>query len=455
MSSFARSAVAAAAKDDDPEEAERLLQSLLDSQLQDGSMTQPVIAQQTRQILEQTHHRSAEADAVPAAEAPESLRQDDLDSPGFHDADRAAKAGTDERGSASIHAVQRDFNETPSPVMPRQEEIGSRIEPAFADESLGHALAGTRSQAGLGSQEDLSAGLDADTQEPSATTQSRAAAPANQTMHLLPAASRSASASPPSTPSSPRPSTEEDAGHRAQLPVPRSSASQNSNEEVAALLLFIDSFQPESTELELGSCLKCFIPDLIPAIGDIDPFIKARFSGMRLARRSAHRILTVLHTRLAVADYHAAVDLALRAFALDSGTAKAGQVRSIEMHGSVPPAKHVDRWIASVKKVHEDSLRTATALDSLPCDIEALMAEWPTKINNVLSNDEITLPSADMDLSLPMMTQLLCNLLDIPVLAGSAVKDGRASRSALVRSASAMFLLFCEFRRSQHFGGRS
>jgi hypothetical protein len=40
------------------------------------------------------------------------------------------------------------------------------------------------------------------------------------------------------------------------------------------LWLYISRFAPDSVELE--PALKCFLPDFIPSVGDIDPIIKVR-----------------------------------------------------------------------------------------------------------------------------------------------------------------------------------
>jgi intraflagellar transport protein 46 len=42
--------------------------------------------------------------------------------------------------------------------------------------------------------------------------------------------------------------------------------------EVRDLFQYIERYKPQEVELE--STLKCFIPDYIPAIGEMDAFIK-------------------------------------------------------------------------------------------------------------------------------------------------------------------------------------
>jgi len=48
----------------------------------------------------------------------------------------------------------------------------------------------------------------------------------------------------------------------------------NITDEMKELFIYINTYQPE--EFALIPQLKCFIPDYIPAVGDIDPIIKVR-----------------------------------------------------------------------------------------------------------------------------------------------------------------------------------
>jgi hypothetical protein len=46
--------------------------------------------------------------------------------------------------------------------------------------------------------------------------------------------------------------------------------------EVRDLFQYIERFKPQEMELEFP--LKCFLPEYIPAIGEMDAFIKVRLS---------------------------------------------------------------------------------------------------------------------------------------------------------------------------------
>ena len=55
---------------------------------------------------------------------------------------------------------------------------------------------------------------------------------------------------------------------------PKDYASLNVSSEVRDLFQYIDRYKPQ--EMELETTLKCFIPEYIPAIGEMDAFIKVR-----------------------------------------------------------------------------------------------------------------------------------------------------------------------------------
>jgi Intraflagellar transport complex B protein 46 C terminal len=53
---------------------------------------------------------------------------------------------------------------------------------------------------------------------------------------------------------------------------PKDYASLNVSTEVRELFQYIERYQPHDIELE--TVLKCFIPEYIPAIGEMDPMVK-------------------------------------------------------------------------------------------------------------------------------------------------------------------------------------
>ena len=55
---------------------------------------------------------------------------------------------------------------------------------------------------------------------------------------------------------------------------PRDYMHLNITSDVKELFMYIERYKPQ--EVDLDTPLKCFIPEYIPAIGELDPFLKVR-----------------------------------------------------------------------------------------------------------------------------------------------------------------------------------
>ncbi|RKO92699.1 intraflagellar transport complex B protein 46 C terminal-domain-containing protein, partial [Blyttiomyces helicus] len=232
--------------------------------------------------------------------------------------------------------------------------------------------------------------------------------------------------------------------------------------QMQELFTFVSTYQPET--LELSSELKCFIPEFIPAIGDIDPMIKMPFLG-----------LVVLDEPSTKQSEPAVLDLQLRALHKSTKTPAIQQVRSIQLSTGMSASsmststgqKALAQWVESVRDYNSHKPPDRVEYSKRMPDIEQLMAEWPPEIDRTLTDGEINLPSAEIDLSLPDYSRLICNILDIPVYhtqetAANTLRSARdaktkgprlkTSRHAHVESLHVLFTLYSEFKNSQHFG---
>lgn len=75
-------------------------------------------------------------------------------------------------------------------------------------------------------------------------------------------------------------------------------------------------------------------------------------------------------------------------------------------------------------EVHRDRMPQTVHYTTAMPDLEALMQEWPSEVEAALS--KLQLPSADLDVSLPQYTDIVC---------------GRTTRNVVVRDA----LLSCVY----------
>lgn len=183
---------------------------------------------------------------------------------------------------------------------------------------------------------------------------------------------------------------------------------------------------------ELPAKLRPFIPDYIPAVGDLDPFVKVpRPDGLPDGLG-----LYVVDEPAIPQSNPAVVQLELRATNAHVAGGAAQVVDSFEDAANRPEV--IDRWINDVKKVHyKKPLPTVVYQKPMP-DIDTLLQAWPQAFEEVLNSD-VQFPSSNIDLDINQYVRTLCALLDIP------------THTSLIDSLHVMFTLYEEFRVNQHF----
>lgn len=199
--------------------------------------------------------------------------------------------------------------------------------------------------------------------------------------------------------------------------------------DLKELFQHIRRYTPQNIELDLK--LRPFIPDYIPAIGDIDAFIKVSRPDNKADTQLGKTILDEPKTKQSDPTV---LDLQLRAIA------KQPNVKPVAVHSISDPEKNskaVDNWITSINELHRQKPAAKVHYTKNLPDIETLMQEWPPQFEDLLNNVE--LPSADLDCSLSQYVDIICNLLDIPVYKNK------------VHSLHVLFTLYMEFKNSQHF----
>ena len=198
--------------------------------------------------------------------------------------------------------------------------------------------------------------------------------------------------------------------------------------EIKDLFQYITRYTPQS--IELDHKLKPFIPDYIPAVGDIDAFIKVN----RPDNKPEQLGLYVLDEPCAKQSDPTVLDLQLRAISKQT-THKAMVVRSLENAEKNPKA--VENWIANISELHRSKPPPTVHYQKNMPEIDALMQEWPPSFEELLK--EVGLPSAELECDLSQYVDLICAILDIPV------------HKNRVQSLHVLFTLFSEFKNSQHF----
>jgi intraflagellar transport protein 46 len=204
------------------------------------------------------------------------------------------------------------------------------------------------------------------------------------------------------------------------------------SEDIKDLFNYIERFKPQ--EIELETKLKCFIPEYIPSIGEMDAFVKVP----RPDGANDELGLKLLDEPSASQSDPTVLELQLRA------TSKKLQygdvvVRSIENAAKNPLA--IEKWIQNVSDLHRSKPPVQVHYRKNMPDIDFLMDQWPEQFEAILTNAQ--LPTPDLDVSLLEYVKILCNILDIPVYDNP------------VESLHCMFSLFMDFRNNPHFQQRA
>lgn len=198
-------------------------------------------------------------------------------------------------------------------------------------------------------------------------------------------------------------------------------------DEIKELFQYIGRYKPQSHQLDTK--LKPFIPDYIPAVGDIDEFIKvARPDG-----KADDLGLKVLDEPAAKQSDPTVLNLQLRQVSKQANL-KPVEVTSVETSDKSDQARKIATWIQSIADLHKNKPRPVIAYTKNMPEIEDLMQEWPPEVEAALKHYQ--LPDETLDLSMKDYIKVMCNILDIPVYQNP------------VESLHVMLTLYLEFKNN-------
>ncbi|XP_054989721.1 intraflagellar transport protein 46 homolog isoform X1 [Sorex araneus] len=199
--------------------------------------------------------------------------------------------------------------------------------------------------------------------------------------------------------------------------------------EIKELFQYISRYTPQL--IGLDHKLKPFIPDFIPAVGDIDAFLKVP----RPDGKPDNLGLLVLDEPSTKQSDPTVLSLWLTENSKQHNITQHMKVKSLEEAEKNPKA--IDTWIESISELHR-SKPPATVHYTRPMpDIDTLMQEWSPEFEELLG--KVSLPTAEIDCSLAQYTDMICAILDIPVY------------KSRIQSLHLLFSLYSEFKNSQHF----
>ncbi|KAM3857733.1 intraflagellar transport protein 46 homolog [Diretmus argenteus] len=199
--------------------------------------------------------------------------------------------------------------------------------------------------------------------------------------------------------------------------------------EIKELFQYITRYTPQP--IELDHKLKPFIPDFIPAVGDIDAFLKVP----RPDGKADNLGLLVLDEPCVKQSDPTVLSLWLSEETKQHGATELKKVTSVPSAQKNP--RVLDSWMESISELHRSKPPASVHYSRSMPDVDNLMQEWPAELEELLGGLE--LPGAQLDCSLSQYVDVVCGLLDIPVY------------QSRVQSLHLLFTLYLEFRNSQHF----
>lgn len=198
--------------------------------------------------------------------------------------------------------------------------------------------------------------------------------------------------------------------------------------EIKEIFEYIQRYTPQTIELETK--LKPFIPDYIPAVGDIDAFLKVP----RPDGKPDYLGLLVLDEPCANQSDPTVLNLQLRALSKQTATK---QVIVKSLKNAEKQTKVIENWIKSITDLYRAKPAPTVHYTRNMPEISELMAVWPTSFEETINNMQLSL--SQLDCSLKDYVDIICALLDIPVY------------NNRIHSLHLLFSLYLEFKNSQHF----
>lgn len=204
--------------------------------------------------------------------------------------------------------------------------------------------------------------------------------------------------------------------------------------EISELFQYISRYHPHDVELETR--LKPFVPDYVPAVGEVDAFLKVprpdgaeEMLGLYLLDEPAINpvdpsVLEMQYIQTKKKKQTVQV-----------------QVRSLENAESNP--KQIQQWINSVNELHKTRPPPTVQYTKGMPDIELLMQEWPPEMEEAFNR--VALPGPEMDVSVGDYARLVCSMMDIPV-------HKLNNNKSVVEALHHLFTLYAEFKDNPHFG---
>lgn len=184
--------------------------------------------------------------------------------------------------------------------------------------------------------------------------------------------------------------------------------------------------------------LKPFIPSYLPAIGEVDAFLKVN----RPDTQNEELGLQVMDepTTKGVDKYILEMELA------ETTKCKIDKFNVKSIPNAEKKPNEITDWINKVEDFQKRKVPTDVVYSKNMPDKNILMENWPAKQEEYFK--KIPFPDDKMNISLENYSKIVCNMMDIPI----HKQEGKQSK-ALIESLHCLFTLYSGFKANAHFGG--
>ena len=196
---------------------------------------------------------------------------------------------------------------------------------------------------------------------------------------------------------------------------------------------YIQRYKPQKIDLETK--IKPFIPDYIPAVGEVDAFLKMP----KPDGQKEDLGISVLDEPCLNHEDKTVLELK---YVQSKNVARAAPMTVDSIDTADKKPREVSRWISSVQDLHKTRPPpTVNYTKNMP-DIESLMQEWPPEMEQAFKSTSF--PGPEIDMHVADYAKIICAMSDIPV-------HKLQNEKPVVESLHVLFTLFSEFRSNQHF----
>lgn len=203
--------------------------------------------------------------------------------------------------------------------------------------------------------------------------------------------------------------------------------------EVKELFEYIQRYKPQ--KIDLDTKLKPFVPEYIPSVGEVDAFLK-----MPKPDGTKEDLgITVLDEPALNPEDKTVIELR---YIQERNVVRATPMNIEAIESADKKPKEISRWINSVQDLHKTRPPPTVNYTKQMPDIDNLMQEWPSEMEQALK--EISFPGPEIDMHPSDYARLVCSMVDIPC-------HKLANNKSVIESLHILFTLFSEFRSNQHF----